>query len=288
MYSEKNNKICVLIPTKNRKHLLMRAVQSVLNQKLLPDEIIIVNDGSNDDTEIFLVEIAQAHPRIKVLNRKESGGVNVARHDGIAIAQSEWIACLDDDDEFFPDAIFNIKKEIVKLETECAVLFFNSVIKNNQGYTDGGFQFNGEDFYDLPYEELMVKHRIKGDCKPVFNKTIFDQGYAFPRTVNGAESYMFYLLARDGKKIRCFPSKTTLIYFDDSHQHLSYTAPRKNPQPLLDLHIKQLEEHRDFYKKNPKRLGEKYLTMAKLAVRAYNIRALVLYGIRFLLSKVRT
>ncbi|MFZ2522910.1 MAG: glycosyltransferase family 2 protein, partial [Minisyncoccia bacterium] len=193
--------LCILIPSKNRKTLLARCLQSIFNQTEYPDEIIVVNDGSSDGTKYYL-ETLKDKENLKLFNREVSGGVNVARHQGIKMSSSEWIATLDDDDEFFPDAVSKIKKKLATVPADTLIVFFNSVIVRNDGIKDGGFMFLNEEYYDLNYTEMMTKFRIKGDCKPVFNKKIFDLGYRFPESVNGLESYLFYLAARDGVGIR--------------------------------------------------------------------------------------
>lgn len=285
-------KLAVLIPTKNRKILLQRALTSVITQDVLPNEIIVVNDGSQDDTVDFLNKFITTHSAItfQIINRGESGGVNTARNEGVKVSKSEWVAFLDDDDEFVPGALKKMQTQLLVMPKYINVVYFNSIIDNGQSNVLGGFQFDeGQKEYDPTYEETMTKFQLRGDCKPVFRKSLFNNHfYRFPETVNGYESYTMNLIARDNKGIRYVRDVSTLVHFDMTHSHISHTAPRKNPQPLLDLHIKQLEEHREFYKKNPKQLEEKYLTMVKLAIRASNIKALVLYSVRFLLSKIRT
>lgn len=287
----KYNTISVLIPTKDRCLLLRRALSSIETQDLSPDEIIIVNDASSDDTQTFLDQYGENNSVCTIVHMSVNKGVNTARNRGIQLGTTEWVACLDDDDELVPGAIRSIKDTLETIPEHINVVYFNSIIDYGGGESiQGGFRFSEhQEYYDPTYEETMTKFNLKGDCKPVFRKSLFDNPlYRFPETVNGYESYTMNLIARDGKGIRYINKVSTLIHFDNTHSHISITAPRKNPQPLLDLHIKQLDEHRDFYKKYPKRLEEKYLTMVKLAVRAYDIKALLIYGVRFLLSKVRT
>jgi glycosyltransferase involved in cell wall biosynthesis len=265
-------KIAVLIPTKNRRTLLERALTSLFIQTVKPDEIIVVNDGSDDDTKDFLDKFQNNQSLLKVINREKSGGVNVARHEGINLADSEWIACLDDDDEFLSDAVEKIKNRLEKIPTSCDIAFFNTIIKNNKCSFNGGFQFKAnQKFYDLSYDDMMfIRSKIKGDCKPVLRKKLFTiNGYKFPESVNGSESHLFYLIARDGKGIRCYPEITTLIHQEtEVGDRLSLSASAKNPWPLFVLHFKQLFQHWKFYLRHPIILYKKKVTMAKLLLRA--------------------
>ena len=87
--------ITVVIPTYNRYTLLKRALASVYRQSYLPREVIVVDDGSSDETQ----EIIKDFPNIKYIYQNNSG-VSVARNVGILKSSSAWIAFLDDDDEW--------------------------------------------------------------------------------------------------------------------------------------------------------------------------------------------
>lgn len=89
--------VSVIIPTFNRSHLIMRTVESVLKQTLLDIEIIIVNDGSSDNTEELVSNCTD--PRVRYVY-KENGGVSSARNTGIDIAIGDYLCFLDDDDEW--------------------------------------------------------------------------------------------------------------------------------------------------------------------------------------------
>ena len=89
-------KISVIIPTFNRLDLLKRAIESVLNQSIKPYDIIVVDDGSTDDTSEM---IQQKYKSINLIKQKNSG-VSAARNNGIKNAQGDWIALLDSDDEW--------------------------------------------------------------------------------------------------------------------------------------------------------------------------------------------
>ncbi len=86
--------VSVVIPTYNRVHLLERALDSVLRQTLAADEIIVVDDGSTDNTASTLKSL---HPEVKLI-QQDNLGVSAARNTGISAARHDWIALLDSDD----------------------------------------------------------------------------------------------------------------------------------------------------------------------------------------------
>lgn len=98
-----NNDVTVVIPTRSRPQLVVRAVASALAQTHRAKEIIVVVDGPDDATVAALATFNESKLRTLVL--PESGGSNNARNQGAASATSEWIAFLDDDDEWLPEKL---------------------------------------------------------------------------------------------------------------------------------------------------------------------------------------
>jgi len=91
-------KISVVIPTYNRCELLQRALRSVFSQNRLPAEVIVVDDGSTDETVAMLNKV---FPQVITVHQA-NGGVSRARNLGIQHASGDWLAFLDSDDEWLP------------------------------------------------------------------------------------------------------------------------------------------------------------------------------------------
>ena len=102
-------KVTVVIPTYNRSHVVDRAVRSALAQTHRDVEIIVVDDGSTDDTAARVRTFTD--PRVRYVARPHRG-VSATRNAGVALATTELVAFLDSDDVWRPD----------KLERECAFL----------------------------------------------------------------------------------------------------------------------------------------------------------------------
>ena len=100
--------ISVVIPLYNKKDSIMETLDSVFKQTVLPDEIVVINDGSTDGSK-EIVELLN-HPLINLIHQKNAG-VSAARNRGIDKAKNEWIAFLDADDVWVP----NYLKEIIHL-----------------------------------------------------------------------------------------------------------------------------------------------------------------------------
>jgi glycosyltransferase involved in cell wall biosynthesis len=95
--------VSVVLPTKNRARMVRDAIQSVLSQSYAPLELIVVDDGSTDDTREMLAALKDE--RIRVHTLPESQGASGARNVGIEAVRGEWIAFQDSDDLWMPDKL---------------------------------------------------------------------------------------------------------------------------------------------------------------------------------------
>jgi len=94
--------IRVVIPTFNRASLVVGAIESVLSQTFLNFEIIVSNDGSTDETQKVVEEIAVIEPRITLITNP-NGGLPVSRNRALAVpGEYDFVAFLDDDDRWVP------------------------------------------------------------------------------------------------------------------------------------------------------------------------------------------
>jgi len=95
------NKISAIIPTYNRESFIVSALESVLQQTRQVDEIIVVDDGSTDNTEVLL---RKYQDRIKYIKQNNAGPA-AARNTGLLSSSGEYIAFLDSDDTWVSDKI---------------------------------------------------------------------------------------------------------------------------------------------------------------------------------------
>ena len=138
--SDLSSTISAVIPTLDRRHTLSRAINSVLQQTIPVDEIIIIDNGSSDGT---LDMIQSDFPMVRYASQPKPG-VSAARNLGIAIANSNWVALLDSDDAWEP----------TKLEKQMKMCNENS--NSRLIHTDEIWYRNGR------HVNQMKKHKKRG------------------------------------------------------------------------------------------------------------------------------
>jgi len=117
--------ISAVIPTYNRADLVRRAIQSALSQTLAPAEILVVDDGSTDDTRSVVESFGLP---VRWLYQKNAG-VATARNTGADAASSDWVAFLDSDDVWAPDHLERIGAAITATDGG-ALIYFDDLRQN--------------------------------------------------------------------------------------------------------------------------------------------------------------
>src|SRR5215217_2853327 len=106
--------VSVVIPCYNQAHFLGEAIESALAQSHPNFEVVVVNDGSTDDT----AEVAARYPRVRYL-RQKNRGLSAARNTGLRHSEGEYVVFLDADDRLLPEALKTGLK-CLKAHSECA------------------------------------------------------------------------------------------------------------------------------------------------------------------------
>lgn len=130
----------VVIPLYNKESSIKKTIQSVLEQSFKDFEIIIVNDGSTDNSLAVVEEIND--DRIKIINQ-ENQGVSAARNKGIEKARFDWISFLDGDDLWLPEKLMVMSQAIIAHpDVKWLIHAFDSV-RNEVERTPNNYNFNG-------------------------------------------------------------------------------------------------------------------------------------------------
>jgi glycosyltransferase involved in cell wall biosynthesis len=126
--------ISIVIPTYNRATLISGTLKSVQQQTYRNWEAIVVDDGSKDDTQEIVTELALDDRRIRFIRQDQNLGAQAARNAGIRAARGEWVGFLDSDDLFLPNSLeirleALLRENLSVVHSECNWIEKDGVIK---------------------------------------------------------------------------------------------------------------------------------------------------------------
>ena len=174
----------VVIPTFNRKQLVLETIRSVYETNWPELEVIVVDDASTDGTG---AAIALRFPQVRYIRLERHGGPGIARNTGIHHASGAWIVLMDDDDKLRPDSLATIAEYIAawpEAEMYPCVQFARS-----NGALDRPFR--------LVRLEDYLQGRVSGDFVPVINRDRFQKaGLSYPTLGVGGEHLLWFEIAK--------------------------------------------------------------------------------------------
>lgn len=153
--------ISIIVPVYNTESYLRNTIDSVLRQEYKNWELILVDDGSTDDSGRICDECSENDSRIRVLHKPNSG-VSDTRNKGLEIAKGEWIFFLDSDDELFSNSLSNMIEWSKGVDMVVGVFSMN--------ITDPQRQFQERDSKAKKFIDKIVD--AKGFVKSMINKKL--------------------------------------------------------------------------------------------------------------------
>lgn len=172
-------KISVIIPVFNGEEYIENCVQSLQNQTLSEFEVILINDGSKDNTADICNKLSKEDSRIKVIHQ-ENSGVSIARNKGIQNANGEYLCFIDCDDYIDRDYLELLYNACINNNVKISACCIES-IKENKGLISKKFLKEGIYNCEQALEELFkFKDLNSGPCGKLFHKSLFDKELVFP------------------------------------------------------------------------------------------------------------
>lgn len=202
-----NDKISVIVPIYNVEKYLLKCIESIISQTYTNLEIILVNDGSPDNSRIICDEYSKKDHRIKVIN-KENGGLSDARNVGLDIATGDFISFIDSDDYIHEGYYETLIDLIIKFDADIAQCEFLKV------YDKATYNFDieissvepkitvlsNEDALKNLYNEHYVNTVVVWN--KLYKRKLFKQ-IRFPKGKVHEDEYTTYKVLFDTKKVVC-------------------------------------------------------------------------------------
>jgi glycosyltransferase involved in cell wall biosynthesis len=242
----------IVMPTYNRAFIIQRAIKSVIAQTYYDWELIVIDDGSTDNTAEIIRQYS-GNRKIKFFQYTINHGVNYARNRGIEVCSGDYVTFLDSDDEFFEDTLIKA----------------NDYIKRYKGYEVFCFAAeseSGEKTSNLklpvftPRYEQILGGVIKGDTLRFIKRSIFDD-FKFREDILGFEGITWVSIEKEYSAI--YINEVLLRYWQDT---ISIQRFKELSTDRILNNIKGYEEYITLFEK-------KYLSNLKIRMEYSKILA---------------
>lgn len=197
----------IIVPVYNVELYLRRCIESVLTQSYHDFELILVDDGSKDNSGAICDEYAKKDNRVRVFH-KENGGVSSARNVGLNEAEGEWICFVDSDDYLLPTALLNIQKTLNKVD---AVLYLFDYQQND---TPCRLPF-GEKISKEEYIKAILTYKLQtSPWAKIYRRSLLN-GIQFNKDLVIGEDLLFnfeYIMQLSNKEYICHDNSIIYSY----------------------------------------------------------------------------
>lgn len=183
-------KVSVIVPAYNVRSYIEEALASLERQSLQEFEVLIVDDGSTDDTAEIVKPFVVRDSRFQLLH-KQNGGLSSARNYGIRHARADYIALLDGDDVYEPDKLA-AHVAVLDSAAEVGVVYSASRVIREDGRPTF-MRLSGKPVQSDPLLALLCKNFVGHGSNAVFRRSIFDEVGEFDETLRSSEDVDYWL-----------------------------------------------------------------------------------------------
>ena len=240
------DKISVIVPIYNSEKYLKFCIDSILNQNYKNFEILLINDGSTDNSLNICYEYSQKNNNIRVFNLKH-GGVSVARNFGISQANGQYICFIDSDDIIKNNFLKTLIDMILKFKLDIAEVDFEYINKK--------IKLKNEKIDFVTSEEMIERLYSKEGIRTVhitnklFNINLFNN-IKFENKENEDEYIIHKLLFETKKKIAINNQKLYLYRTLDNGRERKFNSEKLRKLEVFDERDKFFINNTNLVKKN--------------------------------------
>jgi glycosyltransferase involved in cell wall biosynthesis len=240
--------VSAVIPAYNIGKLVARAIDSVLAQTRRADEIIVVDDGSTDDT----ADIIKSYGSKVIYIYQENLGLAGARNTGIKAATSQWIALLDGDDEWLPDNL-SLQMALLKRNPDLvwsAGNYINCLCNENRRAPDLDPAkvrrlLGGKDYLDDFFEAYMNDAAGNADTM-IIKRRVYEEMGLFNQSMRFTEDTdMWFRMAVHWPKIGYIPDPIAVYHLHRPGSLLHVLATAERQDVILDMFDRIIKMARD-------------------------------------------
>lgn len=215
--------VSIVIPTHFRANILERAIKSALKQTYNNIEVIVVSDGFDLETDMIMNALCATDGRVKYYVYENAQGANHARNVGIENSSGEYVAFLDDDDEWLPE---KIQKQVAIIEKDdkiglvCTGMY--SIYDDNE---NDACIFIPDPDYDSS-KKILIKNCIGSTTTAMVRKEIFDISGKFDENLGAMQDYDLWIRICQCAKVGLVAEPCVKYYNAVSNKQISQYTER--------------------------------------------------------------
>lgn len=184
--------VSIIMPTWNGAHRIGPSIDSVINQSHNEWELLVIDDGSTDDTEEVIKEYANGDTRIIYLKNDENLGIQKSLNRGLREAKGEYIARIDDDDRWIDRDKLKQQIEFLDLNKDYVLVGTGAIVKNEKN-TELFRYLNPENDQGIRNKILLKNCFIHASTMFYKSKAVIFGGYSESSEVENLEDYDLWL-----------------------------------------------------------------------------------------------
>jgi len=259
-------KVSIIIPTYNRAKFIRQSIDSVLNQTYKNIELIVVNDGSGDNTSEIVEEYRRQYPGIIKYFYQENKGPSAARNKGIKEAQGEYIAFIDSDDYFLPDFLNKCMTYLISENYDLVIpkAYYRKI------WDHGEWKLNLAVREEFPgnINDLYVKlfKQFVGCIKMLIKKSCFQKIGYFDESLSICEDLDIWIRLSKAKLKIGMLNEDTALWVYCIHENSLWHSPEAEKKRLYDYYRVLKKHERCALHSNPSLkpiYAEKFWTIGK-------------------------
>ena len=301
-------KFSVIMPLYNKAPYVTKAIQSVLTQTFMDYELVIVDDGSKDDSAGIAEKNIENHSNCRLI-RQENAGVSMARNNGVAASHGDYLCFLDADDWWEPTFLEEMSKLIEEFPDAGIYGTSYTIVNETKHKTrvapigvDSGFE-KGYINYSQVYAKTLAMPLTS--ISVAIPRIVFDEMKGFPQGIKLGEDFLLWIHIALKYKV-VFLNKPLAFYNQDvdvanrgtnhlhrPEEHMLWNLDDLESVEHEDKDYKQLVDNLRVYSLMPYFLSEQYhvlaqLELAKVDWSKQNVKWKKIYNLPVGILKIRS
>lgn len=240
-------KYSIVIPVYNAEKFVSKALECLRDQTYQNIEVIVINDGSKDDSESLVLDFKKSNPKLNlVYKRIENSGPSTARNTGIDLATGDYICFLDADD-FYDVHLFEEIEKMISEDVDVLYFGFNEYNEKNELemlFTDEFKYFDNLSGIEMAKKKFLKETWIN-NCNAIYRLKLLNENNIryIPGVYSGEDANLIYKCLMNAKVVRCLKKEYFYhICVDESLFRSNFSEKKVTEFKAIENTLSYIEE----------------------------------------------